>query len=58
MRKMRKMTVAVVLAASVTALASGCGKEEIQETSMPESTVSQKMCIRDRAKNSSSFVLK
>ncbi|MBS6517100.1 MAG: hypothetical protein KH353_02750 [Clostridium sp.] len=41
MRKMRKMTVAVVLAASVTALASGCGKEEIQETSMPESTVSQ-----------------
>lgn len=41
MRKMEKMTAAVLLAVSVAALVSGCGQKEAQETSAPESTVSQ-----------------
>ena len=41
MKKTGKMAAAVLLAASVAALASGCGQKEAQETSAPESTVSQ-----------------
>ena len=41
MKKTGKMAAAVLLTASVAALASGCGQKEAQETSAPESTVSQ-----------------
>ena len=41
MKKTGKMAAAVLLAASVAALASGCGQKAAQETSAPESTVSQ-----------------
>lgn len=41
MRKTGKITAALLLAASVAALASGCGQKEPQETSGAESTASQ-----------------
>lgn len=41
MRKTGNITAAVLLAALVTVLVSGCGKKEALETSAPESTVSQ-----------------
>ena len=41
MRKTGNITAAVLLAALVTVLVSGCGKKEALETSASESTVSQ-----------------
>lgn len=54
MKKTGKMAAAVLLAASVAALASGCGQKEAQETSAPESTVSQTEESASQAEESAS----
>ena len=54
MKKTGKMAAAVLLTASVAALASGCGQKEAQETSAPESTVSQTEESASQAEESAS----